>query len=95
MKSRSLEGALKIPKGYILGLGRDVPPPRLAHLYQGTFSSPGNPMCAWGWNRSNGHSYSIFRGHEGVGGVCKICWRRAKAGKNGVRDNRERRTKYL
>jgi hypothetical protein len=82
--ARPFETALAIPRGYILGLGRDVPHPRIAHLYKGTFNDPGLPMCARGWNRDNGQAYSIWRGNEGRGGVCKICWRRAKAGKDGV-----------
>jgi hypothetical protein len=73
-----------VPEGYIAGLGRDVPHPRIAHLYQGTFADPGNPMCARGWNRDEGTSYSIWRGNIGDGGICKICMRRAQKGLDGV-----------
>jgi hypothetical protein len=83
-EQRPLEFALGIPPGYILGVGRDYPHPRIAHIYKGTFDDPGLPMCARGWNRDNGQSYSIWRGNEGSEGVCRICWRRAKAGKDGV-----------
>jgi hypothetical protein len=83
-EERALESALGIPPGYILGLSREYPDARIAHLYKGTFEDPGLPMCARGWNRDDGQSYSIWRGHEGTQGVCRICWRRAKALKEGV-----------
>lgn len=73
-----------LPGGYIAGLGRDIPYPRLAHLYKGTFADPGLPMCRRGWNRDGGESYSIWRGNLGDGGICRICLRRAKAGLDGV-----------
>lgn len=70
--------------GYITGLGRDVPAPRIAHLYKGDFAEPGDPMCRFGWNRDDGQSYSIWRGNVGRDGVCKVCMRRARAGLEGV-----------
>lgn len=73
-----------IPAGYILGLGRDYPHPKLAHLYKGDFSDPGLPMCRRGWNRDDGESYSIWRGNMGKNGICKVCLRRARAGLQGV-----------
>lgn len=72
-----------IPKGYILGLGRDHPHPKLAHLYKGDFGDPGLPMCRHGWNRDDGQSYSIWRGNMGEDGVCAICLRRAQKGLDG------------
>lgn len=42
------------------------------------------PMCRFGWNRSDGASFSIFRGHTGRLGLCKICQRRAAANLPGV-----------
>lgn len=73
-----------VPEGYILGLGRDVPHPPLAHLYKGTFAEPGLPMCPHGWNRDNGQSYSIWRGNVGTKGICKTCLRRAREGRDGI-----------
>ena len=73
-----------VPDGYITGLGRDYPHPKLAHLYKGTFEDPGNPMCRRGWNRDGGESYSIWRGNAGQNGICKICLRRAQKGLDGV-----------
>lgn len=42
------------------------------------------PMCAKGWNRDGGESFSIFRGWRGKRGLCKTCLKRAKAGLDGV-----------
>ena len=68
------------PKGYILGLGRDYPAPKISHLYKGDFADPGYPMCLNGWNRDGHTSYSIWRGNMGVNGICKVCLRRARGG---------------
>lgn len=73
-----------LPPGYIAGLGREYPRPKLAHLYKGTFADPGLPMCKRGWNRDGGTSYSIWRGNMGEDGYCKVCLRRARAGLDGV-----------
>ena len=60
--------------GYILGLertpGADIR--FVSHIYQGTFSDPQEPLCPKGWNRDNGHAYSIWRNNVGRG-VCKFC----------------------
>lgn len=71
---------MAIPAGYIVGLSRIRPDTTVAHLYKGTFADPGLPMCARGWNRDGGESYSIFRNNVGKRGVCRTCMRRAKAG---------------
>ena len=42
------------------------------------------PMCRYGWNRSNGEGFSIFRGHTGDKGLCKICGQRARQGLPGI-----------
>lgn len=73
-----------IPEGYIMGLGRDHPHPRISHLYKGDYADPGQPMCLRGWNRDEGTSYSIWRGNMGNDGICKVCLRRARAGLAGV-----------
>jgi hypothetical protein len=52
------------------------------HIYDGTFDSPGKPLCPHGWNR--GDHYSILREGEvdtsstKPTDVCNICWRKAK-----------------
>jgi hypothetical protein len=71
---------------YRPGLGRDVPYPKLAHLYE-LGDDPMDfrlPMCQYGWNRDYGQSYSIWRGHAGDSGICKICIKRANKGLPGV-----------
>jgi len=76
---------MNIPEGYVVGLVRDTFPGKVvSHLYKGSFHDLGLPMCKRGWNRDWGLSYSIWRGHEGAKGVCKICMRRALKGLDGV-----------
>ena len=74
----------EVPEGYITGLVRDpgADKTKVAHLYKGDFSDPGLPMCRRGWNR--GDEYSIWRNNVGEKGVCRICLRRAAAGKPGI-----------
>jgi hypothetical protein len=90
MKSKEIE----IPAGYIAGLGRDYPHPKLAHLYKGDFDDPGLPLCRNGWNRFGHTGYSIWRGNVGVDGICKVCMRRALAGKGGKRVSKKDRKAY-
>ena len=52
------------------------------------------PMCIYGWNRSDGERLSIFRGHRGARGLCKICQKRSVAGLPAVIDGRHK-TKWL
>lgn len=42
------------------------------------------PMCRYGWNRSDGAGFSIFRGHTGKRGLCKICEKRMRLGLHGL-----------
>ena len=81
-----------IPLGYISGQDRNEAD-AVAHLYKGTHQDPCLPMCARGWNRGDGYSYSIFRGSIGSG-ICRVCMRRALAGKDGV-PSRPRKTKWI
>ena len=39
------------------------------------------PMCGYGWNRSNGTRFSIFRGSPGTEGECKLCRKNVAEGK--------------
>lgn len=73
-----------IPDGYITGQDRDTDRGQVTHLYKGTFSEPGLPMCKRGWNRDNGTSYSIWRNNIGNGGICKVCLKRALKGLAGI-----------
>jgi hypothetical protein len=78
-------------KNYVTGLDRNDQH-LIAHLYQGTFNSTGNPMCARGWNRSDGISYSIFRNCGDK--VCKVCMRRAQENRDSI-PSVNRKTKWL
>lgn len=53
------------------------------------------PMCGYGWNRSNGQSYSIFRGNKSARGTCKLCMRNLEAGKNPVIEGFPHKTKWI
>lgn len=78
-------------KEYVVGQDRNEPD-WVAHLYDGNFSDPGNPLCVRGWNRDGGFGYSIFRNNWGD--ICKVCFRRALLGLDGV-EPRDRKTKWL
>ena len=79
-------------KEYITGQDRNDDT-LVAHLYRGTFSEPGNPMCLRGWNRSDGDCYSIFRNLPGVK-ICSICSRRASQNKDSV-SSKKRKTRWI
>lgn len=84
-----------IPGGYIAGMDRSNEGSRIVtHLYKGNFNDPGLPMCVRGWNRASGMEYSIFRGNISDAGICRICLRRALAGRDGV-EARERKTRWI
>lgn len=59
----------------------------VTHLYKGTMSNPGHPMCSRGWQRKSfdkkgkliDWEYSIFRNNWTEKGLCKICERRANS----------------
>lgn len=60
--------------GFIIGLDRSANAGTrfVSHIYRGSFSNPGDPMCPRGWNREDG--YSIWRNNLGRG-ICKTCLR--------------------
>ncbi len=64
--------------GFVVGLGRDFPHPKKSHIYRGTFSNIGSPMCKKGWNRDGGEGYSIWRNNVGVDGICFDCIKNAR-----------------
>jgi len=74
-----------IPNGYIPGQDRDTDRGQVTHLYKGTFGDLGLPMCKRGWNRDEGTSYSIWRNNIGKGGICKVCFKRALKGLEGIK----------
>lgn len=53
------------------------------------------PMCGYGWNRSDGEAYSIWRGVWGSEGTCLRCQANLAAGKPPVTDGWPHPTKWL
>lgn len=53
------------------------------------------PMCRYGWNRSNGRAFSIFRGPPGSQGSCRLCAKRLNSGKPPVVEGSNHRTRYI
>lgn len=53
------------------------------------------PMCGYGWNRSDGQGFSIFRGHKSNRGTCKLCIKNVNAGKPPVTDGFPHKTKWI
>jgi hypothetical protein len=53
------------------------------------------PMCGYGWNRSNGERFSIFRGSPGTEGDCKFCRKNVAAGRPPVFDGFPHKTRWL
>lgn len=64
-------------EGFILGLERSYNSENkhVSHIYQGTFSEPGAPMCPKGYNRGT-DGYSIWRNNIGLG-ICRRCLKAA------------------
>lgn len=53
------------------------------------------PMCGYGWNRSDGESFSIFRGAPGSTGDCKLCTKKLREGKPPLKEGWPHKTKWL
>jgi hypothetical protein len=68
-----------------------------SHLYEVTYDPEYTltPMCGYGWNRSDGHSFSIFRGHGSSRGTCKLCEANVAANKPSLKDGWDHKTKWL
>jgi len=67
----------------------------LSHTYAMMEDGGLYPMCGYGWNRSNGTRFSIFRGSPGTEGDCKLCRKNVAAGKSPVIDGFPHKTKWL
>ena len=66
---------------YVQAIGRNPGEEKQhSHLYAEVAPGDYMPMCRYGWNRSNGAGFSIFRGWSGDRGLCAICRRRRDAG---------------
>lgn len=69
---------------------------QVSHMYAEYDNGDYLPMCRKGWNRSDGESFSILRGHVGAKGICKTCQRNKDAGKPGVEPvSDSHKTKWL
>jgi hypothetical protein len=80
--------------GYRSGSDRNEPR-ALSHTYAMMADGELWPMCDYGWNRSNGEAFSIFRGSPGTQGDCKLCRRNVAAGLRPVLHARKHKTKWL
>lgn len=69
-------------------------PNALTHTYAETDGGL-FPMCGYGWNRSNGERFSIFRGSPGTEGDCKLCASRLNSGQPPITDGFQHKTKWL
>jgi hypothetical protein len=67
----------------------------LSHTYAEDKNGDLWPMCGYGWNRSNGHSFSIFRNEYGTQGKCKLCRKNLSSGKPFLTEGFEHKTKWL
>ena len=67
----------------------------LDHTYADMEDGSLLPMCGYGWNRSNGDRFSIFRGSPGTQGDCKICARRVRLGQHPIYNGFPHKTKWL
>jgi hypothetical protein len=74
-----------IPVRYVEAIGRNEGEElQHSHLYAVDAEGEHLPMCVYGWNRSDGACLSIFRGHTGAKGLCRVCAKRAAKGLPGV-----------
>jgi hypothetical protein len=67
----------------------------LSHTYAMTADGELWPMCGYGWNRSDGDRFSIFRSAPGSEGDCKLCRKNVAAGKQPVFDGFPHKTRWL
>jgi hypothetical protein len=79
---------------YRFGQDRNEPG-SLSHTYAETTDGDLWPMCKFGWNRSDGSSFSIFRGPPGTEGDCALCRNNIKLGRPPVTNGWLHKTKWL
>lgn len=88
----------KMPEGwvYVEGMDRNDQHTIVSHIYAGpSYHELVGPLCARGWNRSDGDGFSIFRGNRSNKGTCKVCQRRKADGKGPMLNPKPRKTKYI
>uniref|UniRef100_A0A6H2A2X7 Uncharacterized protein n=1 Tax=viral metagenome TaxID=1070528 RepID=A0A6H2A2X7_9ZZZZ len=70
---------------YVIGACRNSPDATKTHIYTGpAFNHLVGPLCGYGWNRSDGYSFSILRNNVGGRGTCQTCENRVGAGRGPV-----------
>ena len=80
----------------VSGVDRNNPDKSRSHLYADMQGDIGLvPMCDYGWNRSDGEGFSIFRGWTSARGQCQICARRAASNALPIFEARPHKTKWL
>lgn len=67
----------------------------LSHTYAMMDDGGLRPMCGYGWNRSDGTRFSIWRGSPGTEGDCKLCRKNVASMKPPVADGWPHKTKWL
>lgn len=67
----------------------------LSHTYAMMDDGELWPMCGYGWNRSGGDRFSIFRGSPGTKGDCRLCAKNIRDGRAPVKDGFPHKTKRL
>lgn len=67
----------------------------LTHTYAQMENGDCWPMCGYGWNRSGGEAFSIFRGAPGTEGDCKICMKNVTNKRPPMKDGWKHKTKWL
>ena len=70
-------------------------PYALTHTYAEDCEGNLAPMCGYGWNRSDGNSFSIFRSEYGTEGKCKLCRKNLRQGKKALTNPFPHKTKWL
>jgi hypothetical protein len=80
---------------YRAGICRNEQEKVQSHTYVEDENGDLFPMCGYGWNRSDGQGFSIFRQPYGTQGTCKRCQKNLAAGKPPVRDGWPHPTKWI
>ncbi len=82
---------------YVEGMDRNDQNKVVSHIYAYSTVDPASiegPLCSRGWNREDGHGFSIFRGQRSDRGTCKVCRKRMAEGCGPV-PARDRKTKWI
>lgn len=70
-------------------------PDAMSHTYAEMEDGTLWPMCGYGWNRSDGDGFSIFRGSPGTEGDCRLCARNVRSGLGPVKVGFKRKTRWI